>query len=44
MTPNRSIFSFTKSYFGMVALEWIALAVVVILYFTSMIVAVHHLL
>lgn len=44
MTTNQSIFSFTKSYFGMVALEWLALAAVVILYCTGAIMALHHLL
>jgi hypothetical protein len=44
MTPNQSIFGLTKSYFGMVAVEWLALVGFVILFCADVILALHHLL
>jgi hypothetical protein len=43
MTTGDSIFGFTKSYLGLVAVEWIALAAFVILFCADVILALHHL-
>jgi hypothetical protein len=43
MTLGDSIFSFTKSYLGMAAVEWIALVGFALLYCVDLILALHHL-
>ena len=43
MTTGDNIFGFTRSYSGLVAVEWIAVAVFAILYCIDLILAVRHL-
>lgn len=42
MNTGDNIFGFTKSYFGMVAFEWIAVAIFALLYCADLILALHH--
>lgn len=44
MTTGDSIFGFTKSYSGLVAVEWLAVVGFVVLYCADVILALHHLL
>jgi len=44
MKMVTTIFGFTKSYSGMVAVEWLALAGFVALYCVDVLLALHHLL
>jgi hypothetical protein len=44
MRIDPNIFGFTRTYFGMAAVEWLALAGFVALYCADVVLALHHLL